>query len=64
MPSGSNHVWLSSLQLKKVYKDDMAGLEANEDMARMREYAMEEVHACHAKCMSHDNPIHGHLITD
>lgn len=51
MPSASNHVWLSSLQLKKVYKDDMAGLEAHEDMARMREYAMEEVHACHAKCM-------------
>ncbi len=35
-------------ELKKVYKDDMDGMEAHEDMARMREYAMSEVHAMHA----------------
>ena len=34
---------LMLLQLKKVYKDDLAGLEAHEDLARMREYAMGEV---------------------
>ena len=31
------------MQLKKVYKDDIDGLEAKEDMARMREYAIEQV---------------------
>ena len=31
-------------ELKKVYKDDMDGTEAHEDLARMREYAMSEVH--------------------
>ena len=30
-------------QLQKVYKDDMGGIEAQEDMARMREHALAEV---------------------
>lgn len=43
------------LQLKKVYKDDMAGLEANEDMARMREYAMGEVDLLSVQCLVNSN---------
>ena len=31
------------VQLQKVYKDDMGGIEAQEDLARMREHALSEV---------------------
>ena len=33
----------NGFQLRKVYKDDMEGIEAGEDLARMREYAMQQV---------------------
>ena len=32
-----------SVQLKKVYKDNPGGMEAHEDLARMREHAFSEV---------------------
>jgi len=35
------------LQLRKVYGDDMGGMEAREDLARMREHVVKEVYPSH-----------------
>lgn len=34
------------LQVKKAYGDDMQGIEAHEEMARMREHVLSEVCVC------------------